>query len=173
MILFKVIHKDFASLWGDYQKTSSFRNGGRWNSPGVAAMYTALNPQNAMLEIANYAGSPKIVNAIYVMCAFEFKSLRLHSLLPQELPADWHNVSKPNSAKVLGDKYLLDPNYDGIIVPSVTLNQSIAMHPVNEIRAAVYGNVVVNLTTIGLDQIRLIDQFRPIYSSNMFTGLNQ
>lgn len=170
MILFKAIQKNYVGKWSDFQKTSSFRNGARWNSPGVAAMYTSVNPQNAMLEIANYLGTPKLANATYVMCVFEFTSLRLYHLVPDELPADWHSVFKPDAAKKLGDSYLNNPNYDGIVVPSVTINQSIAMHPLNEVRAAAYGNVVVNIETIGVDKIRLVDTFSPIYSSNMFAG---
>tara|TARA_Y100001963_G_C6649168_1_gene384844 strand:+ start:89 stop:610 length:522 start_codon:yes stop_codon:yes gene_type:complete len=170
MILFKVIQKNYVGTWADFQKTSSFRNGARWNSSGVAAMYTSVNPQNAMLEIANYLGTPKLVNAMYVMCVFEFPSLRLHHLTPEELPADWYSVSKPDSAKKLGDSYLNNTNIDGIVVPSVTINQSIAMHPLNEVRAATYGNVVVNIETIGVDKIRLVDRFSPIYSSSMFIG---
>ncbi|WP_445766791.1 RES family NAD+ phosphorylase [Rheinheimera sp.] len=170
MILFKAIHKNYVNSWKDYQKTSSFRTGARWNSAGIAAMYTSVNPQNAMLEIANYLASPKLVNAMYVLSVFEFPSLRLHNLVPNELPPGWHSVTKPIQAKLLGDKYLNDPNYDGIVVPSVTINQTVATHPVNDIRAAAYGNVVVNLETIGVNKITLVDSFSPIYSSSMFAN---
>jgi len=171
MILFKAVKKEYADSWADYTKTASYKSGARWNSAGVAAMYTSMNPQNAMLEIANYVASPRLVNSLFVISVFEFPSLRLHQLIPNELPSDWNDVSKPAQVKALGDKYLNDPQYDGVVVPSVTINKDIAMHAINAIREAAYGNVIVNLKTIGVDNVKLIDSFSPVYFSNMFTSL--
>jgi RES domain-containing protein len=169
MILFKTIHKDYVNTWHDYQKTNSYRAGARWNSAGVPVMYASSNAQNAMLEIANYMPKPSLVNALYRLAVFEFPSLRLHQIEPRELPSNWYDSTKPKEPKDLGDKYLKSANYDGIVVPSATINRDVATHPVNAIRESVYANVVVNLETIGLSEIKLIGSFEPIYSHSMFT----
>jgi RES domain-containing protein len=168
MILFKTIHKDYVSTWSDYTKTSSFRQGARWNNANIPVMYTSSNAQNAMLEIANYVPSPKMVNQLYRMAVFEFPELRLHTIEPVELPTRWHGESHEQAAKDLGEKYLLDTRCDGIKVPSATINRDVATHSVNTIRSSVYANVIVNLERIGLDRIKLIDSFSPIYPHSMF-----
>ena len=168
MILFKAIQKAHVSTWKNYQKTSSYRKGARWNSAGVPVMYTSSNAQNAMLEIANYMPNPKTVNAVYDIAAFEFPELRLHSIEPNELPLEWHETRHADGLKSLGDKYLTEPQYDGIVVPSATINRDIATHPINALRQSVYANVLVNLLTVGISRIKLIDSFSPIYSANMF-----
>ncbi|MAA94907.1 MAG: hypothetical protein CML22_06970 [Rheinheimera sp.] len=168
MILFKAIHSNYVSTWDKYKETTSFKNGARWNSPGVPAMYTSTNPQNAMLEIANYINSPAMVNKLYRIAVFEFPSLRLHKIDLPELPSNWYDISKPAKVKLVGDSYLKNAKYDGIQVPSITINRDIATHPINAIREAVYANVVVNLDTIGVGNIKLIDSYSPVYSSNMF-----
>lgn len=44
----------YASTW--HQGEGSFRVGGRWNSPGVRAVYTSLDPSTAVLEVAVHKG---------------------------------------------------------------------------------------------------------------------
>lgn len=171
MILFKTIHKDYVSTWQDYQKTRSYRAGARWNSAEVPVMYASSNAQNSMLEIANYMPKPSLVNKLFRLAVFEFPSLRLHKIEPTELPSNWHDFNKPNEPKALGDKYLNSSKYDGIVVPSATINRDVATHEVNAIRESVYANVVVNLETIGLTNIKLIDSFTPVYSHSMFKPL--
>lgn len=170
MILFKTIHKDCVATWQDYRKTTSYRVGARWNNAGVPAMYASSNAQNAILEIANYMPNPLQVNALFRLAVFEFPSLRLHQIEPRELPGNWHGFSQPKRPKLLGDTYLKSPKYDGIVVPSATINRDVATHSVNAIRESVYANVVVNLETIGLSNIKLIDSFSPVYSQSMFTS---
>lgn len=168
MILFKTIHKDYVSTWADYAKTTSFRNGARWNNPNIPVMYTSSNAQNAMLEIANYITSPKMVNQFYRMAVFEFPELRLHTIEPLALPANWFLDPHEQEAKDLGDRYLTDTNCDGIKVPSATINREIATHSINTIRTSVYANVIVNLEHVGMARIKLIDSFTPVYSLSMF-----
>lgn len=169
MILFKAIQKAHVSSWDDYQKTSSYRDGARWNSAGMPVMYTSSNAQNAMLEIANYMPNPKTVNAVYDIVVFEFPELRLHYIEPSELPKEWHEEGHADVLKTIGDSYLSHKDFDGIVVPSATINRDIATHPINAVRRSVYANTVVNLETIGLDRIAVTGNFSPVYSSKMFT----
>lgn len=168
MILFKAVQTKYLSSWADYTKTSSFRNGARWNKPNVPALYTSANVQNAMLEIANYSLTPSMANSLYTMAVFEFPELRLKTIEPAELPAKWSHRDHKLSVKNAGNKYLTSKDWEGIVVPSVTIHHAIATHPINAIRQSVYANVIVNLEQIGIDNIKLIDTFSPIYSEAMF-----
>lgn len=171
MILFKAVNKNYAASWAEYEKTSSYKKGARWNEVGTPVLYMSKNIQNAMLEIANYVTSPAMANAMYAICVFEFPELRLHTIEPKELPGDWADENHPASTSALGSKYLNDSaNYDGIIVPSTTINHGIATHVINSVRASAYGNVVINPNTIGTAKIKLIETLDPIYSKRMFSA---
>jgi RES domain-containing protein len=169
MILFKTIKSPYVHKWRDFEKTTSYIDGARWNTPKSSIMYLSSNVQNAMLEVSNYSPNPKMVNRYYHVAVFEFPSLRLHTIEPKELPSSWNWSSHPTTVQKLGMKYLDDhENYDGIMVPSATINPSIATHSINTIRHPVYANVVVNLETISLDNIKLVDSYSPVYSNRMF-----
>lgn len=170
MILFRIIHNNYVDTWADIKRTASYRKGARWNSAGVPAFYAALNPQSAMLEVANYVASPKLANQTHTLAVFEVpSSLRLHYLTPTELPKEWYAASKPDTVKACGDKYLTKMSCHGIVVPSVTVNEAIAMHGSNAIREPSYANVVLNTEHVGIDNIKLIDTYTPIYAQAMFT----
>ncbi|MEG3764955.1 RES family NAD+ phosphorylase [Alteromonas sp. 14N.309.X.WAT.G.H12] len=168
MILFRTIHKDYFSTWFDYRNSKSFKHGARWNLPNIPATYTSSNAQNAMLECANYTPSPKAANRLYRLCVFEVPELRLKNIEPTDLPDKWFQKSSQTQTQELGSKYLLNPDYEGIVVPSVTINHGIATHPINAIRHSVWANVVINLDTIGIDRIKLIEVCEPLFSTRMF-----
>jgi RES domain-containing protein len=169
MILFKVIKKPFVATWNDYEKTSSFTDGFRWNAPRTPIMYLSSNVQNAMLEIANYMPNPKMVNKLYEVAVFEFPELRLHSIEPTELTPTWNTTGHNIETQDLGMKYLSnDKDWDGIKIPSATINEDIATNTINTIRESVYANVAVNLLTIGVDRISLLKAYSPVYSNRMF-----
>ena len=169
MILFKVIHKDYVNGWNEYQKTSSFKNGARWNSPGTPVLYLSSNIQNAMLETANYAPNPHMVNKLYRMAVFEFSALRLYEMTPSDLPNNWNRDGHEFETQDVGDRLLLSDEYDGFLAPSVAINNDIVTHSFNEVRRSAYGNVVVNILKYGLGKARLIDSYEPVYSQRMFS----
>ncbi|BFM18773.1 hypothetical protein R50073_49560 (plasmid) [Maricurvus nonylphenolicus] len=173
MILFKIIHKDFVSGWADYQKTGSFRNGARWNSPGTPVMYLSSNIQNAMLEIANYSISPRMANKLFRMAVFEFASLRLYEMSPEDLPVTWNADEHGTDTQEIGDKLLSSDSYDGFMAPSAAINNDIVRHPLNDVRRSAYGNVIVNIEKYGQDKAELIDSYSPIFSQRMFSGTEQ
>lgn len=170
MILFKIIHRDFVSEWADYQKTGSFRNGARWNSPGTPVMYLSSNIQNAMLEIANYSISPRMANRLFRMTVFEFASLRLYEMSPEDLPVTWNADEHGPDTQEVGDKLLSSDHYDGFLAPSAAINNDIVRHSLKDVRRSAYGNVIVNIEKYEQDKAELIDSYSPIFSQPMFAG---
>ncbi len=59
---------------------ASFQDGARWNSKGYPALYFALSPATAMLEMANYLPSPRLVPADYRLGSVDVSFLSLLSL---------------------------------------------------------------------------------------------
>ena len=168
MILFRIIHKNFIESWSDYTKSRSFRHGARWNSASVPVMYFSVTAQNAMLEIANYAPSPRMANKLFRMVAFEFSSLRLYRIVPEELPAEWNADEFGAATQALGDKLLGDEGFDGLLAPSTAINEAIVTHPRDEVRQSAYANVIVNLEKVGMSTVTVLDSYRPIFSQRMF-----
>jgi len=171
MIAFKTIKTEFTDTWADYRKTASFRSGGRWNHPQYPVLYLSTNPQNAMVEIANYTSSPKMANRYYQLVAFDIKSPRLKTLEPKLLPDNWFAREHRPATMDIGSKILDDPNYDGFLVPSANINHVVATHAVNEIRTTSYANMVINIETLGVDNIKMYSTFSPIFSSGMFSAI--
>jgi len=159
---------DCVKTWAEYHKTGSFLNGARWNSSGTPAMYLSLNIQNAMLEVANYSVSPKMANKLYRIVVFEFSSLRLYEVAPEELPVNWNSDTHGSETQIIGDKLLISEEYDGFIAPSAGINNEIVEHSLNEVRRAAYANVIVNIEKYGHGRVVLIDDYSPIFSQRMF-----
>nr|WP_229649140.1 RES family NAD+ phosphorylase [Vibrio splendidus]MCC4880317.1 RES family NAD+ phosphorylase [Vibrio splendidus] len=171
MILFKTMRADLTdpSKLLDYEKTSSFKYGARWNSQGTGALYFSSNVQNAMLELANYVDSPKMANASSVVAVYELSdTAMLHEIVPSELSDDWNTYPYPASLQLMGDGILGQPDIHGIIAPSIAINDDIARSKVNAIRRSCYANVILDPTSEIIKSIRLIDTMKPIYSGRMF-----
>lgn len=158
--------------WSDYRKTSSFRRGARWNSPGQPVMYLSSNVQNAMLEIANYAISPKMANSLYRLVVFEFPLIRLHTVRVPSLPAEWSRSEHHAETQVLGDTLLRKAAHDGFVVPTTAVHSAISMHPNRAIRETSYQNVVINLEKIDPTQVKILERLSPVFSTRMFSGVS-
>ncbi|WP_141193250.1 MULTISPECIES: RES family NAD+ phosphorylase [unclassified Vibrio] len=171
MILFKTMRADLTdpSKLLDYEKTSSFKYGARWNSQGTGALYFSSNVQNAMLELANYVDSPKMANVSSVVAVYELSdSVALHEIIPNQLNDDWNTYPYPAQLQLFGDSLLKNPYIDGIIAPSISINDDIARSKFNAIRRSCYANIILDPTSSVMNTIRLIDTVKPIYSDRMF-----
>jgi RES domain-containing protein len=168
MILFRTISKKFAAQWHQWDKTESFRKGARWNSAQTPVMYFSSNPQNAMLETSNYYATPRLANAVAVLCVFECKSLAIRSIEPHELPSDWDSPLHQVSTQALGDTILQGADYDGILVPSVGIHPEVAAHPLNDVRQTSYANVVINPLSARVKNMELIEILSPVFTQRMF-----
>ena len=86
---------------------ASYQGGGRWNEPGVPALYFAQAASVAMLEMANYLPSPRLVPSNYRLGIFEVDDdiLMEHWTLG-EMPDDWRDFPYPKSTQRLGTDWL-------------------------------------------------------------------
>lgn len=173
MIVFRTVAKEYAPVdkMLDYVKSSNYRNGARWNSSGTPALYLSTNVQNAMLELANYVDSPVHANLSSVIAVYKLDDeIRLHEVVPAELQDDWNTYPYPSELQKLGDGILLNKAFDGLIAPSIGINDAVARSKYNTIRKSSYANLIINPNKDIAKSITLIELCDPIYSDRMFKG---
>lgn len=101
---------------------ASFQTGGRWNRAGVPALYFAASAAVAMLEMAHYLPSPRLVPASYRMGIFEASdSLRMDRWTIDDLPADWRTFPYPASTQELGSTWLQHGRGKLLAIPSAAI----------------------------------------------------
>jgi RES domain-containing protein len=103
----------------------SFRVGGRWNSPGVRAIYASLEPATAILEVAVHKGFlvldtlPHTLTSVLICDPSKIKIVT-----PEDIPnPNWLTPGTPNgNQQKYGDKLLADHRF--IVIPSAVSKHS-------------------------------------------------
>lgn len=118
MIVYRLSKKIFAS---DLSGKGAELAGGRWNSKGVAVLYTSNSRALCTTEIAVHTPLG-IVPKDYMLVTIEVPDdLPVRELKDKELPADWKLFPHPNSTQLIGDAFVTEGKYAGLKVPSVTV----------------------------------------------------
>lgn len=92
--------------------------GGRWNSPGYAALYTAGNSSLAMLEKLVYVHSDIFMRSQVLMTLEIPDHLPISELTVAELPEHWDAISHPLEIVQKGDAFLREGVAVALKVPS-------------------------------------------------------
>ena len=101
---------------------ASFQDGGRWNRPGLPALYFAASPGVAMLEMANYLRSPRLVPEDYRLGVYETTTdIQTDRLPVRDLPADWREYPYPPATQALGSRWLIRAETALLIIPSAAI----------------------------------------------------
>ena len=94
------------------------RTGGRWNSPGVEMVYTAMNRSLAMAEVAVHL-SLAMLPEDYRMITIDIPDrVSRHQLAPNRLPAGWKAFPHPAATRAIGDRFIAEGKHCILIVPS-------------------------------------------------------
>ena len=91
--------------------------GGRWNSKGVAVVYTAQSKSLAALEQLVHLVKPRILNG-FVVSSITFDERRTSRIEPNELLAGWDKPVAPASLRKIGDDWVAAGRYPILMVPS-------------------------------------------------------
>lgn len=100
-------------------------HGGRWNSPGVAMVYTASSISLATLELLVHLESPGLLRRRYAIIPITLPGRTISKLSPAELPDDWSNPAGSHGARALGDQWLRAGKSLALAVPSVVVPQEL------------------------------------------------
>jgi RES domain-containing protein len=103
----------------------AFRAGGRWNSRGVRAVYTSLDPATAILEVAVHTGFAALDTVAHVLTAATvLDPSNIHVVQPEDVPnPNWLRPGIPGARQqAFGDALLAEHPF--ILVPSVVSSHS-------------------------------------------------
>jgi RES domain-containing protein len=95
------------------------KTGGRWNSRGVAVVYTSATRSLAALETLVHLNP--LVMFDYRLIRLEFDEGLVERLTPAVLPADWKMEPPPPSTRRLGDEWARALRSAILAVPSVII----------------------------------------------------
>lgn len=101
---------------------SARRNGGRWNSPRTALVYTSQARSLALLEILAHLGSPAVLTS-YVLIECRFDPGLVIPLQRAILSKNWQTFPSPPALQVLGDQWVKLGHSAVLEVPSVLVPQ--------------------------------------------------
>ena len=108
----------YASTWASGE--GSYRVGGRWNSAGVRAVYAAIDPATAILEVAVHKGFHTLDTVPFVLTAITIlDTARVHVVDLTSVPnPNWLRSGSPSAGQQgYGDRLLAEHGF--ILVPSV------------------------------------------------------
>ena len=96
-------------------------SGGRWNSKGVAMLYTAQSRALAFAEVAMhipYGIMPKDYHLISIHIP---DTATILELTLQEMPADWRSNPHSDSTQKIGDQFIAEAKFLVLRVPSAVV----------------------------------------------------
>ena len=138
----------------------SFTDGARWNSPGIPVLYFATTPSIALLEMANYIPSPRLVPPNYRLGIYELPDNFSSKILKvEDLPSDWGNYPYPLSTQKIGSEWLVSKNHLCLFVPSVA------------IPAGMENIIVINPKHSEISNLRLVGIESRLYNKRAFQGI--
>ena len=95
--------------------------GGRWNSPGIAIVYTAGSKSLATLELLVHLGNTSVLPSFSV-CPVDFDDSLIELKDPSTLPRDWRQAPPPNSLQAVGDHWISRGSSVVLKVPSAIID---------------------------------------------------
>jgi len=114
----RLVRQEHGSKEAAFSGEGARRFGGRWNSPGIAVVYTSANLSLAALETLAHADRRRFER--------DYLTFRLH--LPEDevllldeaaLPADWQERPVSQAARRIGDAWVKAQASVALSVPSV------------------------------------------------------
>ena len=138
----------------------SFLNGARWNKSGIPVLYFASTPSVALLEMANYLPSPKLIPIDYRLGIYHLPdTVSSQTLTVERLPQDWSRYPYPLSTQEIGSQWLNEGSSLILFVPSVA------------VPAGLENIAVVNPRHPEIDRLKLASVESSLYNDRAFRGI--
>lgn len=94
-------------------------NGGRWNSPGLAVVYTSSSLSLATLEVLVHLEDPAAFERVFSWTTVEIPEDTIETLDASGLTAGWNDDESQVISRVVGDDWLRSARSAALAVPSV------------------------------------------------------
>lgn len=101
-------------------------NGGRWNPPGIAAVYLAESRALAALEILVHAPR-EVIRLAWRLIEVEVPEESIMTAKRADLPADWRALPSSLGARNFGEAWLRKSNFLALKLPSVLIPEERAL----------------------------------------------
>jgi RES domain-containing protein len=92
--------------------------GGRWNSAGIALLYTAANRSPAMAEVLVHLQMASMPADYHMVSIDVPDDLAILQLLASEMPANWNAFPHLQATRRFGDEFVQAQKAVGLRVPS-------------------------------------------------------
>lgn len=123
LLLWRIDAARHAVAWATGE--GAFRVGGRWNAPGVRAVYASLDPATATIEVAVHKGFRVLDTEPHVLTSARIADpSAVHVVRPEDVPnPNWLNPGAPNpNQQAFGDALLAAHRL--VVIPSVAARHS-------------------------------------------------
>jgi RES domain-containing protein len=123
LVAWRLDRKRHAATWDSGE--GSFLVGGRWNSPRVRAVYCALDPATAILEVAVHKGFEVLDTKPHVLTSLTITDPpNVHVVRPADVPnPNWLRPGIPSAGQQqFGDQLLAQHKF--VVIPSVVSSHS-------------------------------------------------
>ncbi len=117
MIVYRLSKSKFSA---DLTGKGAEKAGGRWNSKGVAMVYTSSSRALCTAEVSVHVPLG-IVPADYELVTIEIPDDSVTEAGIKDLPGDWRSFPHPNSTQKLGDRFVREGRFLVLKVPSVVV----------------------------------------------------
>jgi RES domain-containing protein len=94
--------------------------GGRWNSPGIAIVYTSESAALAALEMLVHLGRPSILHA-YALIPCAFDEAVVSRLDRRRLPRNWRSYPARPDLQLIGNEWAKSGTSAVLEVPSAVI----------------------------------------------------
>ena len=123
LVAWRLDRAELAATWDSGE--GAYRSGGRWNSPGVRAVYCSIDPATAILEVAVHKGFKALDTTPHVLTSVAIsKPASVHVVVPAAVPnSNWLRPGIPGAGQQdFGDKLLAQHEF--IVIPSAVSSNS-------------------------------------------------
>ena len=123
LVAWRLDHQRFSRTWDSGE--GAYLAGGRWNSRGVRAVYCALDPATAILEVAVHKGFRALDTVPHVLTSMTVSDAGdVHVVQPEDVPnPNWLRPGIPSAGqREFGDALLARHSF--IVLPSVVSDHS-------------------------------------------------
>jgi RES domain-containing protein len=94
-------------------------NGGRWNSPGKAVVYTSSSLSLATLGVLVHLEDPEVFGNLFSWVSLEIPPETIQTLEPETLPNGWNADESSQLSRAIGDAWLRSQRSAVLAVPAV------------------------------------------------------
>ena len=118
MILYRLSKRKYRS---DLSGKGAELFGGRWNSKGVAMLYTSQSRALAFAEVAIHIPIGIVPKDYFLVSISIPDKAGILQLTDTDLPPDWRSNPHSNSTQKIGDQFIAEAKYLVLKVPSAVV----------------------------------------------------